>query len=677
MPFLNPFLLGGLVFAAVPVLLMLLMNRKRIVLPWAAYNWVREVVVRQKKKWQIDDLLKLFSKILLIIAIVLMITRPFIRLEGVRGKTLLVLDNSPSMGLRIDNETQLDKAKEHMARFVQDNRNDMALYSFDGKFDPVVSVFTDDKQALTEGLKQVELGTTFSGASTWFQELPKLPVMGDTERIYFVGDFQAHWYADGARISEAMKVLGKGYPLTWHQVEGPHDVDNCAITRLALTSDGAFLGRNSMVEVSILNGTAEQTDARTVSLYVDGEQKVRTTIKLEPNELREIPFTVSLGEAGRHNVMAEITADPYERDDVRYLVVDVPDVLNVLAVVPRHDRAPFAFDTYIRGALEGLIEDEDALQYSSIEPSELLRADFSKVDVVLTVNMPLSGDMPYVARLRTFVEQGGGLVAFLPAESPDDAGMFDVVGRVVETREHVDGNVLQNSYLAFMTAPELKPEKIIFTRSLIFDDVPEEEIRLRTVVGVNAFSREMGEGRVVVLGFVPYQNFGNLHFNPNYVQMCLRLFWEARGHRAEYAVSGEFESWSEPGLARDAAYVLRDDKGGQWALSVDGLGEDTSLVLPPDLKLGFYSVSANGEEMFRVGFSIDAGDSIVEPVTEGALKDPIEEGLSFVTGDSPLNGLSRIDLFPLVLLLLLGAIAFEAYAHFFRDDEIDRGKIGT
>ena len=664
MPFLHPFLLWGLAFLAVPLILLFL-NRKRLILYWAAYEWMRTAIVRRRKRIQLDDILKLIAKILLIIAIVLMITRPFIRMKGERGYTLIIVDNSPSMGVTLEDGIRLDKAKKILEEFIENYESDLAMCSFDGKIEPVVADYTDDKKILKDGLKSIDLGKTYSGATTLFDEIQALQILKETKRIYMVGDFQAHWYANGARIAEHMKALGKGYPLVWHQIDTRQDIQNGAIQQIEITPDGAFLGRECFIRVHVLNGSDQKTGDRTICLYADGNRKARVNVRLEPKESREIPFSVTFTEPGRHNISATIDSDIYEKDDVQYAVVDVPPALRVLAVVPQKGENPFDLDIYVRAALRGLIPEEH-LTYESVTPLELTATDLSKVDILLTVATPLDQGLPHTDKVKHFVERGGGLLAMLPANRPAEATGFGIAARVMPQPCHINEQSIEGTYLAFMNTPELKPENINFVQSLIFNGIENEEARLVVEDGVNAFSREVGRGRIVIMGFVPYQGYGDLHFNPNYVQMLLRAVWEARNQRTLYSVSGKFEEWKERWLNRDNVYTLHDEKNNAWTLAIDGLGEKTRLLIPPDLEFGFYSIREDGKEKVRFGYNMDAGDSHMEPVSDAELSEPIKEGLTFTSSDALANAMRRIDLLPLTIVLLLAAIAFEAYAHFFR-----------
>lgn len=666
MAFLHPVLLWGLGFLLVPIILMLFLNRRKLVLPWAAYKWMRNAIVERKKKVQTDNLLKLISKLLLILAVVLMISRPFYRTKAAAGNTLVIVDNSPSMGVSYDAGTRLDRAKDMLGKFISSGERSIALYSFDGKLEPLLPKFTKDRGMLTGAVKNLKPGSTYAGAATLFEELRRAPILKETKTIVVIGDFQKRWYDDGRQIAEAMKQLGAGYPMVWHQVDSRADIQNCAVENISMSSDGAFLGRECFFNVQVFNGSAQPTADRTLSFFVDGKRKQFVTLKLQPNERREVPFAVVLDSEGWHNISAEIDSDPFEGDNTRYAVVNVPPPLRLLTVVPAGGKETFPLDTYVSSALHSIIPG-DKLVYKTISLLELSSARLSEADVLILVKIPLNAGASYENQVRAFAEQGGGLVAFLPAENPAEAGMFGIQAAVSQTAGKVNQKLLRGTYLDFMDAPDMRPDNITFTRSLIFEKTTQENVRLTVEAGPNALSLPFKKGRVILLGFVPGPGYSNLHLNPNFVQMMLRILWETRQRQTLSSISGKFDSWPSADLNRDHAYTLHDQRDNSWNLTVEGLGDKMRLLIPADLGYGFYSIREDGQEKFRLAYNMDTGDSHMEPVTLNELKDTVKEGLTFSTADVISGSLARHDLIPLTICLLLAALVFEAYAHFFRE----------
>jgi len=468
MSFLHPAFLWGIGFAALPILL-LFMNRKRLVLPWAAYEWMRNAIVQQKKKIHIDDLLKLISKILLIIAIVLMIARPFVRIKGVKGNTLIIADISPSMTVRYNEGTRLDKVKKMLKPFVDKCESKIALYSFGNALEPVVAKYTNDKNALKRGINSLNPGSVYSGAATLFKELRGLPILKKTRRIYVISDFQSCWFGNGLKIADYMKKLGREYPLVWQQVDARADIPNCAVEKIEITPEGLFLGRECFIRVHILNCSDRRTNDRMVTVYADGKRRARLAVRLKPNEHRKIPFSIMFKKEGWHNVTAGIDADSYESDNVQYCAVNVPARLKVLSVVPAHDNNLFPVDGYIKAALQSLMPNQ--LVYESISSIELPAKSLADVDILITVKIPLSTGSLYAEKIQEFVRRGNGLVAFLPAENNNEAGMFGIDAVVSKNPGCVNKQALKKTYLAFMNARGMQPENIKFGESLIFQNV--------------------------------------------------------------------------------------------------------------------------------------------------------------------------------------------------------------
>jgi len=665
MPFLNPFLLFGLAFATVPILLML-MHRRRLVLRWAAYEWISRAVITKRKTIKINEILKLIAKILLLTAIVLAVARPFIRQRGARGNTLVILDTSPSMGALYEGATRLEKAKTLLERYITTAEHPVALYTLAGEFEPVVAAFTMDKRLLKGSLGNVKSGLGNAGARSFFDQLVRLPVLRETKSIVFIGDFQSEAYGNIGDIEKGMQALGHGYPMTWHRIDPRTGLANCAVEALHAPEDGIFLGRPCEITAVIRNASSQPSDRRTVSLVVDGEIRAQLTATLKPGEKREIAFSTSFPQAGWHSIAVSLDHDILHADDTRMAAVNVPGPLSVLAVAPARGEDPFPYDVFLQSVLRGIFS-SDALAYQTITPLELVTANLAEIDLLFLVNVALLPERPYQTAVHTFLQRGGGVAAFLPTAAAGAADALNLKTALREAGGAVVAARLPGTYLSFMSHPELKPDNIRFNRCLVFEDEAPEHARLVIEGGVVGICKPMHAGRLAAFGFIPYPGAGSLQYNPNFVQLMLRLVAELRGAETFYEWSGRIDGWAEPHLERSAAYELTNAAGKRWNLAVDGGGDATRLLLPPELEAGFYTILRNGEEWRRFARNIEAGDSDLADVAAAALAPIKPAGLAMTQGTEPAGALARVDLFGWMLGLLLAAIGFEAYAHFFRE----------
>ena len=663
MSFLHLAALWGLILLAVPLLLLLL-RRKKLVLYWAAYEWLHATVVRKRREIEIRDLLKLISKLLLLAAIALLVARPTWRSSTSHGPLLLILDVSPSMGARMEEGSRLDRAKRLALELIEQHEGPVAVYTFSATLEPVVANYSREKGELRDRIARIALRSNAAGLVTMMDQLQACPCWDRADRVVVLGDFQNCWYGDGPEVERQMQRLGRGRPMSWVQVDDRPDVENAAITKMSLSPDGVWPGRPVLCDVDVKNGMSRETAPRILSVFVDGDEVARQPFRLAPLEQRTITATAVFRTAGRHNVEARLDQDALLSDNVRYGVVDVPQKLRVLAVVAPQGAAPFPWDTYVKRALASTMP-EGVLDYRAISPTEFSSANLDGVDLVLGVNVPVPAGGPMATRLTPFLERGGGALLFLPGQKPDEASAFGLTGQISTNRSPVDAKKLNGTLLAFMQQPGLKAGAINITQTLVFEKIPDEAVRMRTLVGPVAVHAAVGRGVALVFGFIPYPEHGDLQFNPNFVQAMLRAVWYARNRSAMLADNGTTRDWHFPELVPDATYSLMGMQGEAYSLAIDGVGDAAKLVLPTTFPTGVYQIRENGKERARFGHNADVGDSLLEAVDKKTLAPAIKQGLVFGNERVLRQGGSR-QLEWLAVLFLLAALLFEIYAHFLR-----------
>lgn len=656
--------LWGLTLLAVPLLLLLL-RRKKLVLYWAAYEWIQSTIVRKRRELEIRDLLKLISKLLLLAAIALLVARPYLNANSSRGPLLLVIDVSPSMGARLDEGTRLDRAKRLALDLVERHDGTMAVYSFGATLEPVVGDYTRDKGELRDRIGRIALRSNAAGAATLIENLLAGRQWGSASRIVVLGDFQSCWYGDGQEVARQLARLGRSHPMTWIQVDERPDVENLMIRKMSLSAEGAWPGRPAFCDVEVANGMARDSVPHMLSILIDGEEVSRQAVKLGPLERSTVTLTPVFRSSGPHNVEARLDEDALAFDNVRYGVVDIPRKLRVLAVVGAQGTAPFPWDTYVKRALASALPGE-ALDYQSVSPLDFATGSLDAFDMVVAVNVPFAAGSPAAARLQPFLERGGSALVFLPGDGADRASAFGLDGAVVVARQGVDATKLDGTILSFMHDPGLKAEAIGVAQSLVFSNAPAQDVRMRTTAGPVAVRVASGRGAALVFGFTPFPGHGDFQFNPNFVQAILRSMWDVRHLAGLHADDGATREMRLPDLTPESAYTLVAAQGGSYNLQLDGVGDAARLLLPTDFPAGIYQVLENGKERARFGHNPDITDSQLEPVDEKALSSAVKQGLSFGGEKLLRKGSASRQLEVLAVVFLLAALLFELYAHFLR-----------
>ena len=119
MTFLNPIVLFGLAAAAIPILIHLLNLRKLRTIEFSSLAFLKDLQKSSIRRLKLRQILLLVLRTLLVLAIVIAFARPTLRgsMMGLpAGKAsaamVIVLDDSPSMGLRNERGTLFAQAQE-------------------------------------------------------------------------------------------------------------------------------------------------------------------------------------------------------------------------------------------------------------------------------------------------------------------------------------------------------------------------------------------------------------------------------------------------------------------------------------------------------------------------------------------------------------------------------------
>src|ERR1700744_2591876 len=117
MGFLNPLLLYGMAAIAAPIIIHMFMNRRIKQVVWAATRFLKTSIQKNQKRMNLEDILLLLMRCLLLILLALAMARPVFHraataaMPGRSSETaIIVIDNSYSMGESDGGPTRFDLA---------------------------------------------------------------------------------------------------------------------------------------------------------------------------------------------------------------------------------------------------------------------------------------------------------------------------------------------------------------------------------------------------------------------------------------------------------------------------------------------------------------------------------------------------------------------------------------
>ncbi len=669
MTFLNTMLLTGFAFLAVPFVIQFLINRKRVVLYWAAFDWMRKAQQVKRRRTRITQILKFLSKLLLLFFLVMLLARPATLSKG-GGRKLVVVDNSPSMLTAVDEGTRLDKAKRLASSLIAESDAPVALAVFDEKV-TLLSKPRAPGAALDAQVKSIEASPRRGGFADLASSLDALDVFKDVESIYFISDFQKSDFADLRPVSEAVSRL-KNKRFVFVPVDSRTGMVNVAVESVSLTPEGFYPGRANELDVKLKNYGGAPAESIGVTLSVDGQKRDRAVMTLAPGAEADVRLRLTLPEGKESRVVVEATADAYLPDNRLLLLFPPPEPISVLAVRPESAPGiPFEQDVFFKSAIKSIVADK-FLTYKAISPHLLLSENLSSYDVVALFAVPLPVKDTSTAAIESFLRKGKGLISFADPAAAAPWRALGVDATPAVDAESFPDRLKPDSYLGFMTdRSDLNPRLITFNACRgvkLPENAGVPRLHVKGLEEPIAVKLAVGKGAAVFAGFLPNVGATSLIYNPNFVQVAMRMLRDALGHSPYAAVMAE-EIERIPVESEDdkANFTLLTETGESRRMELRRQGDGSFLLstrpFTDDL---FCDVTKDGRRVMSFGFNASRADSAVEPASRADFDPAIKQGLVYGSDLKSIEVRASTERIWITLLLFILALCFENYAHFWR-----------
>lgn len=660
-------ILGALAFLAVPIILQFFVNRKKIVIYWAAYEWLRNAHVVKRKNVKITEILKLIAKLLLILFLVLFLARCAMS-TGSKGTRLIIVDTTFSMSAEIDEKKRIDVAKDIVQKIMSTPDAATIICSFDGTISTIAKVGAG--QGLSpDALKGLDVSPNSAGLNELVSALSSLPESKSTQNIYFISDFQKCYFADAKATKDAIERIGKGKNIVFVPVDTRTGLLNAGIVSFSPEPEGYFPGCENEIMVKIRNYSSEPIDALPLTLTIDGKKQDRTIVSLKPKTESVVNLSVSALEPKDCKASLTLPPDHFGPDNVLNFVISPGKELNVLGVVKDKGENPFEYDVFMVGALQSFCTPE-FLKYKRTYITQLSEENLDNYDIVILFGIPIPENSMTATAIRNFLGKRKSLICY-----SDCSDTYTLKGIGVEMddvkKEMVkpDAKQLKGTYLAFMGEGDLDPLSVSFFKYATMKNPGATGGRLYVDGSADPLMifREVNGGKVLAAGFMPYPGFTDIFYNPNYVQFTMRMIWDVYPkHVFNSYVGKEIENISLDSIDADLKYVLTGDSGSSTKLDMKGSGASAKLGTAPMTANDFFTVYAGGDPVMTLGYSVSREESEIEPAHRSDYGEAIKEGLVFDEKRDFSNMKSRKEYMTAGLILLLLALMFENYAHFWR-----------
>ena len=436
---LHPNLLWFLPLAVIPVLLHLITLRRLRTVELSTFRFLMDSYVQQRRRLKLLEYLIMLLRAGFIAACVVTVARPVIEhyagLFGGRGgsEVAIVVDTGPSMGLRTNLTTSLQRAKDAARAIIGMVDDDVKVTVIRAGRDPqqLVSRFARQRQTILDQIENLQTDTApghmAAALDMIFESDPDL-----LRSVFLLTDGNRSGWS-GLENHGVLEKLDERATLMIVNV-GPTDpVANLSAVGDPPRSLRPIVGLPVQLTVTIVNSADKPADT-VVSVVLDDRQINRLHLSLDPGEHVSRTVSATPTRSGIIQGRYELPGDDFPDDDTFMFCLNVEPHLNVLLVTDRADQAaPVDSDRYLRSVLAApdhaarQLAHSDAqiaasLKLTTIGGDQLSEPQLDQADVVVLANAGL--DEQKAQLLRRYVESGGGLLMFPgPKVSPSDVNI--------------------------------------------------------------------------------------------------------------------------------------------------------------------------------------------------------------------------------------------------------------
>ncbi len=414
----NAAFLAGMAALAIPILIHLLLKRKRLKLRFSTLQFFAQMDEKAGRRRKLLNWLLLAMRILLVSLIVLAFARPYMSNARHAGnerpakRVVFVLDRSASMRVTEGGTTRWEKAKDVLRKAVSEMALDDRAALVDCASPPKTLSPLDPAPKLIAILDRLEPGFGSGEVGDGILEAVKLLTARDfpgESEIFVISDLQKQSCQKLESISVpqniGLKIVGVGATNT----------PNAAVSDLAVGKG------ESPLQATVANYSSEEISDAMLEFVVNGKSAFSSSVSVGAHTTTNVSCALPALPYGWHQISARLASrDSYALDDERDQVFQTPPPLKVLCIEPHPAKHAFSEDSFF--VLSALQPDRDAsnaigspFKIDKAPPSALVgKLHDSAAAPYRVVLLPAMRQLPDGAgrALFDYVKAGGGLLLF-------------------------------------------------------------------------------------------------------------------------------------------------------------------------------------------------------------------------------------------------------------------------
>ena len=533
-----PLALLGLLAATLPWLAHRVRQKDMPVVRLPTVDFLLRAQASRRRRHNLTDLLLLCCRVALLAALSMALTAPYVTArvsfgDGEVSSAAIVIDDSMSMQREYAGSTLLsraiDRAENAIAALPEGSEVVVVLAGTPAR---VWLERTKDlrlsKARLHELPPESHRGTDLKGAVEL--SLRKLAATASArKRMLVLSDFAEHARFDPGEIRT------KGTEVVYESVAPAPSGPNLQIMSVSAAPSTAGDGAHSLAVGVRVFGEAPDT----VPLRVTGPGDVsqRELVYLEGDQGRAMIQVTAPKAGGDPRIRLELEVDDaLSTDNRRDVLLDDEVAVRVLLVNGDPHPADVRDELhYLARALSLAPPDVMRTRISSVDASLLEHYDLAQADVVVLANVAAPPEA-YVARLRRFVERGGGLVLAMGSNvqpASYNQAFEELIGAHFTGLERLSPIAFQKDVDPGLLTDGLTGLRHAQTHRRARLDA-RGDVRLRFEDGTPAVvTHEVGRGRTVLLTTTLDADWSDACLRPGFLPLTAGLVRFAAGDKAD------------------------------------------------------------------------------------------------------------------------------------------------
>ena len=428
---LNPFTIWATLAAigvAVPIIIHLLYRKNRKETDWAAMELLRRALVVRSGQIKLEDFIILLLRCLTLLLLAAALLRPILKDSDLIGDQkvgmVVAIDDSLSMnhGATTRFENAIEKARQVIETSQPGDKISIVFLNERSIDDPnkiPLRAADYDPTKINSILDEAKKSGASNHQSNLENSIPLLKEMSEemkagTKEIHIITDAQQ---SDWNGLSSEAKGMLAEIPASIYilPVNSEND-DNRSITSLKYVSGSLNNSGVARFEATVKNFGTNDANSGNIEFYQDGNLVSRQTLGvIDSGSSKVIPFLANYNKPGDLSITAKISKDNLSEDNFRNIVVNVRPGIRVLCATDSVNEGLSNSTNglfFLENALRLRSSDEEVgIQVTSVDSSDLTLEKLNDYDIIILANVS-SPSIEIANRLKTFTENGGGLILF-------------------------------------------------------------------------------------------------------------------------------------------------------------------------------------------------------------------------------------------------------------------------